>query len=108
MIIFGEPGLLLDEDFADLGKLNLPGAVQFVNPGTGNVIAVNAEIDNDDSFLPLALLPASNTSPGYGVIVPPGGTVTIDLNTRGQGLANPGNLIVSVDGGSAYYNLIKV
>lgn len=110
MIISGQPGLLLDEDYADLGAVDIPNAVQFVNPfgESAAVVAVNAEIDNNDSFLPLAELPSSNTSPGYGVVLAPGESVIIELNTRGVAQDNPGNLIVSVDGGSVYYNLIKV
>lgn len=107
MIIVGQSQYLDDGEYVDLGNADIPNGITFVNPDVANVVAVNAEIDNGDSFLPLAQLPEANT-PGYGTIVPPGGTVTIELNTRGVADAYAGNLIVSTDGGAAYFTPVKV
>jgi hypothetical protein len=107
MIIVGQPQYLADGDYVDLGNADIPNGVTFVNPDVANVVCVNAEIDNGDSFLPLAVIPAANT-PGYGTLVPPGGSVTIELNTRGVADAYAGNLIVSTDGGAAFFTPVKV
>jgi len=107
MIIQGPSQYLLDEGYADLGADDIPNAIAFVNPDVGNVVAVNAELDNGDSFLPTAIIPLSDT-PGRGTIVAPGGTVTIEINTRGVATGTTGNLIVSCDGGAVYFTPVVI
>jgi hypothetical protein len=104
--IVGESQLLADGEYADFGAVNLPNGVRFVN--TDSVaVAVNAEVDNNDSFLPLATLPAANVA-GVGTVLAPGSTVTIIINTASAGQADGGNLIASVDGGNVYITPVKV
>ncbi len=107
MIIQGPSHFLPDGDYVEL-TADFPNGITFVNPDVANVVAVNAEFDNNDSFLPLAAMPADD-SPGVGTIVPPGGSVTVEINTRGVAIAGAlGNLVVSCDGGTVYFTPVKV
>lgn len=88
--------------YEDLGAVAFPGAFYVVNTDSANAVAFLAEVDNNDSFLPLASL-GNVGNVGQGVVIAAGSSAVVLVNNASGGLANGGNLIISTDGDATVF-----